>query len=339
MTHRPTIRSLANELRLSISTVSDALRGTGRVAPDTAERVRDAARRAGYEVNPLTAAVMSDLRRSRSDTFRGVLAVVEINEPDRGSHGPFPRQIVAGARARAAALGFETAEFFLGAGGLPAHRLDAVLQSRGIRGILLLPAWHVPRVAGFDWSRYAAVYTDSFIETPALHVVCADHYRSMTQLLHLLHARGYRRPALMLERGRDERIQFRQSAAFRAFLQTHRDTRSVPIAVVDQYRLQDFTPWFRRWKPDVILSHHEETLGWLQKLGMRVPDAVGFVHLNTLAQKRPCAGLDLLPQQLGGRAVELLVGQLLQNQTGEPVWPTSTMLEARWVEGPTVRPA
>lgn len=336
---RPTIRLLAEELRLSISTVSDALKGTGRVGETTVRRVRDAARRMNYRVNPLTAAMMADIRRSRADTFRGVLAVVEINEPERAPHGPFPRQIVAGAHERAAELGFEIAEFLLGKGGLTPQRLDSVLQSRGIRGILLLPAWNLPRLAGLDWSRYAAVYTDSLIEEPALHRVCPDHYRSMMQLLQLLYDRGYRRPGLVLDRGRDERIQLRRSAAFCAFLGSRPDVRPVPVSFVDEYRFEHFRPWFRRHRPDVVLSHDENILDWMERLGVTVPEKAGFALLNTLGQRRRCAGLELQPKQLGARAVELLVGQLFQNQVGLPTWPTSTMLDARWVEGPTVRMA
>ena len=40
---------------------------------------------------------------------------------------------------------------------------------------------------------------------------------------------------------------------------------------------------------------------------------------------------------MGARAVELLLAQLQRNELGVPVWPTTTTVPARWVEGPTVR--
>ena len=70
----PTLRTLARDLGLSRTTVSDALRGSARVDPRTAERVRRAAEAAGYRRNPLAGALMSELRRSRGGEFRGVLA-------------------------------------------------------------------------------------------------------------------------------------------------------------------------------------------------------------------------------------------------------------------------
>ena len=79
----PTLRSLAKVLGLSRTTVSDALRGSPRVDPNTALRVKKAAQEAGYRRNPLAGALMSELRRSRGTAFRGVLAAVDFNEPDR----------------------------------------------------------------------------------------------------------------------------------------------------------------------------------------------------------------------------------------------------------------
>ena len=102
----PTLRSLARVLGLSRTTVSDALRGSPRVDPNTAERVHAAARAAGYRRNPLAGALMSELRRSRGTAFHGVLAAVDFNEPDRPAHAArYPRALQVGAEARAADIG------------------------------------------------------------------------------------------------------------------------------------------------------------------------------------------------------------------------------------------
>jgi LacI family transcriptional regulator len=338
--NNPTIRSLAKSLRLSPATVSDALRGTGRVDPQTAKRVSAAAEKVGYKINPLTTALMSDLRRSRATTFRGVIAAVDINEGPRFPHGPFPRQIVAGARQRANELGFQFEEFLAGLQALSLPRLDSILKSRGIHGIMLLPSWSSPDLSTLDWSNYAGVYTDNFIEKPRLHTVCSDHYRSMMDLLARLVARGYKRPGLMLETGRDERLLLRQSAAFRAFQESNsRVIEPVPILFAREPSQKEFSPWFKRHQPDVVLNHFDETIAWMEACGARLPDTHGYVCLNVIARTRPCAALDLQPRQLGARAVELLIGQLQRAEYGSPAWTTTTMLTASWLEGPSLRPA
>ncbi len=335
----PTVRSLARTLGLSHTTVSDALRGKGRVDPATVTRVQKAAREAGYRRNPLAAAVMSELRRSRGGTFRGVLAAVDVVEPQRSDpHGVFHQELVRGGRDRAVELGFKLEAFVVDRTDMTVNRLDSILQSRGIHGVLVLPSWYAPDWTGLNWSHYAAVYTDYVIDRPPLHCISCNHYRSMVALLARLKERGYRRPGLCIERGRDERTQRRFSAAFRSFQESEPGVDCVPLLISEREKLrEEFIAWFRAFKPDVVLGHFTETIDWMEEAGARVPATHGFVSLNLLYKTRPCAGLDQQPRELGARAVELLIAQLQRNERGVPEWPTTTTIPARWVEGPTVR--
>ncbi len=338
MDRPPTIRTLAKELRLAPTTVSDALRGKGRVDPATAERVRAAAAARGYRLNPLVSSVMADMRRSQATVFQGTLAAFDIVEPDCPPHGPFPRQILAGAAERAREYGFQIEEFKVGPHGLPYPRVQQILDSRGIRGILILPAWNPPDLRALPWERYAGLYSDCVITEPALHAVCPDHYRSMHDLLERLWVRGYRRPGLVLEKGRDERLNLRQSAAFKAFIEGRTAELPVPLLHSEGYQERTFLPWFLRHQPDVVLCHSDRVLDWLHGIGLRVPEQVGFVCLNTLVRHHPeASGIDLQPTTIGARAAELLIGQLSRNELGPPPWPTTTTVHAQWVEGKTLR--
>lgn len=334
----PTLRSLARDLGLSRTTVSDALRGSPRVDPRTAERVRKAAESAGYRRNPLAGALMSELRRSRGSSFRGVIASVDFTEPDRPREGlPYHRELTEGMSVRAGELGFKLERFNVGVGELTVSRLDSILHTRGIGGLALLPAWSEPDLSALDWSRLAGVYTDYIIERPNLHTVCSDQYRSLLAALHRLGEMGYRRPGLLLQRHQDERLQFRWSAAFRTFQENSSAGAKVPPLIVERHDRAAFARWFRDYKPDVVLGHHCEAIGWMEACGAKVPATHGFVCLNIHMKSRPCAGLDLQPRILGRRAVELLIAQLQRNETGVPEWPSTTTIAARWSDGPTVR--
>jgi LacI family transcriptional regulator len=334
----PTLRSLARDLGLSRTTVSDALRGSPRVDPRTAERVRKAAESAGYRRNPLAGALMSELRRSRGSSFRGVIASVDFTEPDRPREGlPYHRELTEGMSVRAGELGFKLERFNVGVGELTVSRLDSILHTRGIGGLALLPAWSEPDLSALDWSRLAGVYTDYIIERPNLHTVCSDQYRSLLAALHRLGEMGYRRPGLLLQRHQDERLQFRWSAAFRTFQENSAAGAKVPPLIVERHDRAAFARWFRDHKPDVVLGHHCEAIGWMEACGAKVPATHGFVCLNIHMKSRPCAGLDLQPRILGRRAVELLIAQLQRNETGVPEWPSTTTIAARWSDGPTVR--
>jgi DNA-binding LacI/PurR family transcriptional regulator len=336
----PTVRSLALALGLSRTTVSDALSGSPRVDPNTAQRVRTAAKEAGYVRNPLAGALMSELRRSRGSTFRGVLAAVDLDAQDRPPYAVrYHRELLSGATERAAELGFKVELFRAGRGGVSVHRLDSILQSRGIHGLIFLPSWDDPDFSKLDWARYAGVYTDYIIERPALHSICCAHYRAMMSALQRLAALGYQRPGLFLDLAHDERLQHRWEAAFLAFAHHNPGVTPAPTLVLQQLTPEVFTRWFQRYKPDVVLGHNTEAIDWMEAAGANLPATHGFVCLNILRKTRPCAGIDLQPRLLGGRAAESVIAQLQRNEIGVPAWPTTTTIPARWVDGPTLRKA
>jgi LacI family transcriptional regulator len=283
---------------------------------------------------------MSELRRSRGSTFRGVIAAVDIDEPDRPAHAArYHRELAVGATARAGELGFKVESFVMGGSGLSVQRLDSVLQSRGIHGVLLLPVWHEPDVSKLNWKLYSGVYLDYIIERPALHAVCSDHYRAIMNALTLLAGRGYRRPGLVLHRHNDARLQYRWSGAFRAFQATHPGITPVAPLMAAKPDRGEFVEWFRAVQPDVVLAHNTEIIEWMEGCGAQIPATHGFVSLNILTRLHPCAGVDLQPAIVGACAAELLVAQIQRNERNVPEWPTTTMIPARWVDGPTLRDA
>jgi len=334
-----TLRTLAKSLGLSRTTISDALRGSPRVKAETVQRVREAAKVAGYVHNPLTGAVMSQLRRSRGQQFRGVLAVLEIDIAGRSAHAArYNQSVLKGVTDRAEELGFRTERFELGDNGIRLNRLDTILHTRNIQGIVLLPASGLPDLSGLNWQRYTAVYADLFINNPPLHCVCLDHYRSMLMLLRTLHDRGYRRPGLFMEISLDERLQYRWEGAFLALQKYLPNITEVPALRANNLSREDFLPWFRKYKPDVVLGHFPEAISWMQECGARLPKTHGFVCLNSLrVTDEQCAALDFQPALIGSRAAELVIGQLLHNELGIPVQPSLTTIPARFIEGPTLR--
>jgi LacI family transcriptional regulator len=289
----PTLRTLARSLGLSRTTISDALRGSTRVNPETAVRVRAAASAAGYERNPLTSAVMSLLRRSRGQQFRGVLAALEMIDPSTPSHAArYNESVLAGVSRRAKELGFKVERFEISPEGVRLSRL---------------------------------------------HCVCSDHYRSMISLLHDLHDRGYRRPGLFMEITHDERLHFRWEGAFLALQKYLPKIVAVPALRLKSVTRADFETWFNKYEPDVVLGHSPEAMAWMKECGAHIPKTHAFVCLNSLRTNNDCAALDFQAPQLGARAAELVIGQLLHNEFGVPEQPSLTTIPARLIEGPTLR--
>lgn len=335
-----TLRTLARELGLSAATVSEALRGSSRVNASTAKRIREAAERAGYHRNPLTGTVMSELRRSQGQVVRGVLAVLEVVPADRPSYeNRFNAALLGGIAARAGTLGFNVERFEIGAGSHTLQSVDAVLRSRPIEGVLILPVSNPPDLSGMTWERYAALYVDYYIAHPRLHCVSPDHYRAMAALVHELHHRGYRRPGLVMDTRMDSRLHFRWEGAFRAVQQSLSGTADAPILLLDTPCQPQFARWFKKHDPDVVLTHFYEALGWMASCGAKLGETHGYVCLNSFRTEGDCAALDLRPRFLGERATDLVIAQLLNNEYGVPRCASLTTIAAQLLDGPTLHPA
>jgi len=337
MSSSPSLRELARTLGLSHTTVSEALRDNPRVRNETKQKVLKAAELAGYRRNPLAGALMSEIRRSRAGTFRGVIAIIDSDGLSKRTPNSsrYHREMILGATERAQELGF-VGEVFVGQRDISATRLDSILQSRGIRGLLLLPVHDDPDFSHLNWAHYAGVYADYVIERPQLHSVCSDHYRALISGLNRLHALGYRRPGLVLQQHNDERLLNHWEAAFQAYVDHHADCTRLPPLILPEITREKFISWFKKNRPDVVLCHRTEVLAWMEECGAEIPRSHGFCCLNVMTNNTPCSGLDLQPRVLGARGVEMVIAQIFRNEYGVPEIPSTTTIPARWVDGPTL---
>lgn len=332
------MRALARLLRVSPTTVSEALRGKARVAATTAARVRAEAERLGYRRNPIAGAIMAELRRSRVARYRGTLAVLELFEPDRPEGGRrFSDEVREGAKERSAELGFTVDHFLIGDGHLRASRINGILASRGIAGVLVLPAFREAHLESIDWTRIAGVYLDRVIRFPALHSVSTDHHAAMWAALSVLEERGYWRAGLVLQSQQDERLQNRWEGACHAYAHSLRRLALTPMLIAPEITEPMFRDWFETHRPDIVLGHSTRYIEWMRRLGARLPHTHGFLALNAAMCERSCAAIDQQPRLIGARGAELVIGQLLRGESGVPENPCNTSVPARIVTGSTLR--
>lgn len=334
----PSIRSLARALGLSGATVSLALRDSPRVIPETKRRVLEAARRAGYRPNALVSSVLTGVRRASHHVFQGALMAINYSPEPEPVLLPYHREILDGAQNRAAALGYTLTHCWTGPNALSLQRLNSILAARGVQGVVVMPFSEAQDFSSLDWRSLAGAIMDHCLTAPSVTTILPDHHLSLFGALKRLWALGYRRPGLVLDRARDERLHFRWSAAYGSFSRTVGQEELVPVLIEAPLRAASFQAWFQAHEPDVIIGHIQtEAARWLGERGLRIPEHVGFLHLNWTERSAPCAALDLQPAVLGGAAVEAVVAQLQRNERGLPENPKAIMMPTRWVDGPTLR--
>jgi LacI family transcriptional regulator len=136
----------------------------------------------------------------------------------------------------------------------------------------------------------------------------------------------------------DQRLQYRWEGAFLALQKYLPEITQVPALLFAELSRPAFEAWFKKYNPDVVMGHFPEVQDWMKACGAKLPKTHAFVCLNSLRTTGPCAAVDLRTGQLGARATELVIGQLLHNEFGIPEQPSLTMITAKLVEGTTLRP-
>jgi len=347
MKHRVTMLEIARRAGVHVTTVSLALRNHPRLPAKTRERLQRLAAQMGYRPDPALSALVAYRTHTRPPKDRPTLAYVTRWVTQWGwKDAPAHREFFEGATRKAEALGYQLEHFWLGAPGMTDRRMSGILDSRGITGVIL--ASHHPKAgtaADFEWERFSAVKIDLSPREPPLHAVTNDQAAIIRLAMRQALAAGYRRIGLVMPRWWDEFVDLAWSAGFLAVQQHLPAREQVPILYYgDRIRplgtmstmtapLPEFSRWYQRHRPDVILGRLPFIALRFEELGVAVPRDVAFVEIFLENPDGSMAGVRENCARVGEVAVETLAGQMQQNVYGVPEVPTVTLVEGTWFDG------
>jgi LacI family transcriptional regulator len=336
---RCTLSNVARAARVSVSAVSYALRNHPKIPPATALRIQRIARKLGYKAHPSVAALMAHIRSGRQPRHAEKIAFVWVEAAPTQANAPFNRQCIAGARARAEQLGYQMEEFWLSEAGMTPRRLSEILKTRGITGIVFSGCDRKTGVElEMDWSAHATAIIGNAVWNPELHRAGHYHYMSMRRVLHELGRRGYRRPVALLEHVVNERANRAWEAAFL----THHPAPSLAPDCVRKFSELDppaIGTWLRRMRADAVIVTKPMFVAPLRSLAPTRAKPLGWAVLDLLEGTEELSGIDPGHRMIAANAVDLVVGQLFQNERGIPNEPKKLLFEGHWIEGTTLAPA
>jgi len=339
MPRRITIRDIADRAGVHFSTVSLALRNSPRISPEVRERVLRLAGEMGYVPDPVMAALTAYRKTTLPVHYQSTLAWVN-NWPVQDEL----RRIRSfdlyyqGALKRASQLGYRIDELWLHAPGMNAAAARAILKARNITGLLLAPQPFAHTPLGLDLSGFSALAFGYSLQPSNLHVVTNHQHQSSLLMMRSLLELGYRRVGLFLKTDWDEKVNGSYLSGV-LYAQHHQPAKNrVPPLMSKEVREDQFRAWFKKHRPDVIVTVERQVRGWLEKgFAMRIPDDVGLAHLNVGPEETWLAGIDQNDQLIGATAVDFLGGMLQRNERGMPASPIRTLVEGVWKPGQSVR--
>lgn len=338
----PTLHDIAREVGVSVMTVSRALRNAPRVAPETRARVQAVAAALGYEPDPDLARLMHRVRSRKTVRFRAVIAVIREEVPQDNLLGPSYQYVpIEAIRQRALGHGYAVEEFWLGREGLTPKRLQKILLARGIEGVIVSPQSLQLPCSKLDYSPFASVVFGYAMREPALHMCAGNMTLGIQTAAEQLTARGYRRIGVAVTQWIVNRSQFGYSGGFFHFQQSLPAEDRIPLLLLPHNRIERgfaaFSQWMNENRPDVLISFDTHVPEWLTRLGLRVPDDIGFVVHDWTPAMTACAGIYQRRDHLAAAAVDLIVTQLSQHERGVPAVARQIMIPPQWINGPSVR--
>jgi LacI family transcriptional regulator len=336
---RCTIKDIALEARVAVSTVSYALRNHPSIPKPTCERIQAVAERMGYRPDPQFSALMAHIGRGRAVHSSARVALVWMQGRRKLTRtDSFFVQLREGASVQARLRGYQLEEFWPDEDRLTGVRLSGILRTRGIQSVLFSPGIEgVAMDYGLAWDQFACVALGHSRWPVGLHRVAHDHYHSICVCLQRMVAVGVRQPAIVLT----EEINQRTDSAVKAAFMTHHPNEARArglIFALDQRSPREFSAWLRTHEPDGVLLLRREMWASVASPRLEKLRLAGRVWCANWAEDDALLlpGIQQRYDLVARAAIDLVTGLEQSRALGLPDHPQSVHIRGDWREGTIV---
>ena len=338
---RPNMQQIADAAAVSKSAVSLALRNDPRIPESTRARIQQIAKKMGYQRNPVVDTLMSQLRAGRQPGFQANLALINCAPFENLSSNHTFSRLREGVLERSRKLGYGVEEFWLQKPDLRPQRLKQILETRGIRGVVLIGMLGFDEIDDEQFALFYKQFACAVIGTAQLNkrINCStnDQYLTARRATRKVLKMGYRRPILVVPEADDAVLENKFSAGFYSIVKSLPKRDQLEVVGLDLESLPQAIKTIKARKADVIITNQSELYSALRDSGFSIPDEVGLVHLDWHAGLKEMAGMRQNNKVVGQVGVDLVVGQLQRNEFGAQEYPQVVEIESIWVDGASVR--
>lgn len=337
---RPNMQQIANAAGMSKSAVSLALRNDPRIPKATRERIQRTADEMGYRRNPVVDSLMTQLRAGRQPSFQANLGLINCSPQKDLSENHTFRRLREGVRRRAEQLGYGVEEFWLQQPDMRPERLKQILETRGIRGLILIASLNLDTIdEGYSrfWHDFATAVIGVAHPDNMLNCSANDQYLTSRRAAAKVIELGYKRPILVVPADDDALLEDKFSAGFYSASRTLPAKDRLNYIPFDVAAPKKAVASIRKLKPDVVITNKVELYDALQAEGVKIPEELGLVHLDWHDGISHLAGMRQNNRVVGSAGVDLIVGQLQKNEYGSQEFPKVVQIESVWIDGPSVK--
>lgn len=237
-------------------------------------------------------------------------------------------------------------------------RLNQILKSRGIHGLVILPPRENELPPGLDFSGLSTATIDLSLRSPDLPRTSPDYFAGAVLAMKTLRRKGYRRIGFCTNLEELHRIgdrwlggvlfaQHSFPAEEQILPYITPEAKSQKMTEFWQEMRGDFFRWLDRCRPDVLLSNCLYFYQWAEESGRRIPGQIGFASLssdmptvseNDISIRHPVSGVDQQNEKVAARALDLVANRIYNNEFGLIPDPEMVLIPPVWRDGATLRP-
>jgi LacI family transcriptional regulator len=336
---RVTIKQVALAAKVHYSTVSKALRGSGRIPAATRDRIRQIAARIGYQQDPVMQSLAA--QRSRGSGLHREPRIVFVTNrwpTDELGTGAYLRGFADGVRQQAELMGC-ACDLLPVDGEKPGHaeivrQLDPA-QTDGI----IIGAFdpQLPRLE-LDWSRYAVVKIDSAFMLPDATLVANDQLQIARAAFYNACRLGYRRIGMAVGQAEEEATRSLYSAGSYV-AREELQIPDVPILYLREHQddplvsARRVVNWTREHRLQIVLSTWSSIRDLLGAGGMQVPRDIACMCLCLNAPDPTLAGVIQHHLVVGQKAAEALALLIMRRKRGLATPSATTYVMGTWQDG------
>lgn len=333
---RVLMKDIAAKAGVHQTTISLALRNHPSLPKKTRDRIQALANEMGYRPDPALSALIAYRQSTKQNQADQVIAfIVNCRGEKEFNESHVYRQLVDGARNRAAEFGYKLDLFWFGRDYQNSKSLNRVLKARGIQGVILGAFDYHNLDLQLDWELFSVVKINILPTELSFETILSNQMFGVRMAMKELRDHNLRHVGLAVA-DHDEAHNRNLFSSGYLVAQRHLEKSDIIPPLIFHRRPQkelheQIVDWAREHKLQAILSNWNSFDEAAWRLTTEFGQTCRFVPLDADQRTQRYGGICQNHPLIGERAIDRVVGQIRIFRRGPEENPSMTMIQPTWL--------